>query len=268
MQTVALSSLRARVRKKIDSENSSVPTSAQVDTAINNAIRRLHARIAQLSEDEATASAILTTVADRSYVEVPSDFLVLRGIEWFPHGAVTGGGRITEAGEDRLTELGGTRDMEGTALVAAVSGDQRFETLHRWQFRERARWDSTRGWSSGRPVAYRAVGKDAAHVERIELLPIPQATHAIRIWYVPTAATLTLDTDTYDGRSGFDEYVVLEASIALAIDEESDVQAWMLERDRIWTQEIAPLFAVRDQATPDRVVDVESVFVGEEFGIP
>lgn len=267
MQTVTLSNLRARVRKKIDAESASTPTASQVDGEINNSIRRLHAKIATLSDDEATVGLFLATTPDQSWVELPNDFLVLRGIEWFPGATPEAPVRETEGGALRITEDGAVRDLE-TGLVT-LTGDLRFEKLERWQFQSRARWDSTSGWGrGGSPIAYRVVGKDSSHVRRIELLPKPLGTHAIRIWYVPTATELTSDTSTYDGLSGYDQWVVLDSAVSLGSDEEDDVSTWILERERIWAEQIAPLFAVADQATPDTVVDVEAGYIGEEFGAP
>lgn len=253
MQTVTLSGLRARVRKKLDAEQAETPTDAQVDSAINNAIRRLHSMLAQFSEDDFTESAILATIANQSYVDLPSDFLALRAIEWMPDATAVLPEIVTEGEDPILTEDGSPLETE--TGVATFTGSDSAEPLTRFNLRERPRY--TGPWTDGRPGVYRLVGRSASHIERIELAPVPTSVHTLRIWYIPVAATLSTDSDTYDGRSGFDQWVVLEAAIEFATDEESDVRAWASERDRIYAMQIQPLFAARDRAQPRRVVDVD-----------
>jgi hypothetical protein len=256
VQTVTLSNLRGRVRKKLDAENALSPTDAQVDGAINNAVRRLHAKLAQYSEDDFTEAAILATVANQSYVELPNDFLALRSIEWLPDATAVLADILMEDGSAMLTEDGGAIALEEGE--ATFTGPDSSYTLDRFNLRERPRFtQQVGGWAYGRPAMYRLVGRSAGHVERAELAPIPTGVYTLRVWYIPAAATLSDDADTYDGRSGFDQWVVLEAAIDLATDEESDVRAWASERERIWADQIEPLFRARDRAQPRRVVDVE-----------
>jgi hypothetical protein len=258
MQTTTLSDLRSRVRKKLDAENAATPTDAQINGAVNNAIRRLHAKCVQLSEDDFTTSVYIATVANQRYVYLPDDFLVLREIEWLPNATVVPGGILTESGSEILTEDGSPLEPESGGDATITGSDEPYQ-LDRFKLQDRAKFYGG-SWSRGRPIAYRLIGRSAQHAERVELIPTPTGVHTLQVWYAPTAATLSSDTDTYDGRSGFDEWVVIEAALAFAIDEESDVRAWASERERIWDTQIAPLFAVRDQAEPDQIVDATGYF--------
>jgi hypothetical protein len=257
MQTVTLAQMRARVRIWTGTEGHDTPTDAQIDAALNNSIRRLHAKLAKLAEDDFTESAIIPTVANQRTVELPDPFLVLRAVEWIPGATpvLSPPPLLTEDGVYILSE-DGVPLLTETGGEYVLSGPDEPEPLHRFMLQERHRYLGSNGWDCGRPIAYRLVGRSTSHVERMELVPTPTRVHALRVWYVPVAATLSADGDTYDGRSGFEEWVVLDASIGFLVADESDATAAVQERELVWGDQILPIFKARDQAEPDRVIDV------------
>jgi hypothetical protein len=137
----------------------------------------------------------------------------------------------------------------------------------RFQLQERARYSGSGSWGSSGPRFYRLVGP-RGNPKRIEFLPVPPSPKVVIIWYVPTPPVLTEATDTFDGRSGFEEWVMWDAAVTILISEESDVRDAKEERDRVWTEDILPLITARDEARVDRVIDVESDGCYEEFGEP
>lgn len=237
-------------------ETTATPTDAQVDEEINNSIRRLHAKVVPLAEDQFTETVVVPTVAAQRWVELPDGFLTLRAVEWLPSATPVLPAILTEGGEEILTEDGDPIYLE-TGEVE-VTGSEDAETIERFALQSRAKYVSSNGWACDRPVAYRLVGRSSSHVGRMELVPTPTARHAIRVWYVPVAATLTADSDTYDGFSGFDQWVVLDVAAWLLSTEESDASVCASEREIVWSEQIAPLFATQDQNRPDRVIDVEA----------
>lgn len=56
----------------------------------------------------------------------------------------------------------------------------------------------------------------------LQLVPISQAGQTVRMWYAPRPATLMADTDTFDGISGWEEYVIVRSAIKACIKEETD----------------------------------------------
>lgn len=169
---------------------------------------------------------------------------------------------------------------EGFAVI--IWSDDVFEptgdpvAMERFMLQNRRRWlNDGGGWQDGtrdgRTIAYRLVNKNRDAMsdvvdsgsttthsrQRIYWAPIPQAQHGVRVWYIREPQTLTEATDAYDGRSGFEEWVILDAAIQIMNGEESDTRAVSGERDRVWADQIVPLFAKRDQARPSRVIDVE-----------
>lgn len=262
MQTVTLAQLRSRARKRADMETTATPTAAQVDAEINNSIRRLHAKLAALCEDDFTTAAVVVTVAGQRWVDLPSAFLVLRAVEWLPDATITMPTILTEAGGEIDTEAGDPLYTETGEIE--VSGDESGCSVDRFQLTERIRYVGRDSWSIKEPIAYRLIGRTSAHVERMEFVPTPQGRHAVRVWYVPVATTLSSDSDTYDGRSGFEEWIVRDVAATLLADEESDASVCVNERENIWATQIAPIFKARDQARPAHVIDVEGG--GNRFG--
>lgn len=261
MQTVTLSQLRSRARRRADMESTATPTDAQVDEEINNSIRRLHAKVVPLAEDQFTETVIVATVAGVRWVALPGEFLTLRAVEWLPSATPVLPAILTEGGDEIVTEAGDPIYLESGE--ATVTGSEDAETIERFALQSRAKYTSSTGWACDRPVAYRLVGRSSSHVGRMELVPTPTARHAVRLWYVPVAATLANDADTYDGFSGFDQWVVADVAAWLLSTEESDASACVSERENVWETQVAPLFATQDQNRPDRVIDVEAMSLEE-----
>jgi hypothetical protein len=228
--------MRAAVTDRADVAGSTRVTSAKIDRAINSSIKRLHNKIMECSEEQSTVIGTVLTEATKPYATMPADFLILRAAEW------------------------------------VIGGSNTPQPIGRFQLQERTRYETTNGWHVGTPISYRLMRRDGtaaatAGRQSIWFAPTPTAVHTVTVYYVPQATTLTADGDFYDAWSGADEWVIWDAAISLMIQEESDVRDAVVERDRVWTEQLLPLFATQDQAHPDRVVDVDSAASGfEEFG--
>ena len=49
--------------------------------------------------------------------------------------------------------------------------------------------------------------------DKLWLTPTPAGNQNIQVWYVPKLTTLSADSDTVDGVSGWTEYIIVDACI-------------------------------------------------------
>lgn len=88
-----------------------------------------------------------------------------------------------------------------------------------------------------------------------DLLPVPTAAWTLKLWYVPKRTQLALDTDTFDGVNGWEEYVVVDAAIKATVAEEGDPSALMQAKAAL-LERIEKASSKRDAGSPARVSDV------------
>lgn len=107
---------------------------------------------------------------------------------------------------------------------------------------------------SGVPFTYRL------HGSNIELLPTPNSTYTITLWYVPNVQQSPTgsgnDADTIDTISRLDDFLVAYAAKPVAIRDSkwplvAELRATMAELD----EEIAVVARSRDKNSPSRIVD-------------
>ena len=213
-RTRTLAQLRTQVRQAADIENAAAWTDSELDQHINDSIADLHLVLVECYEDDYTEAQSISTVAGTSSY------------------ALTGAGAVG------VVKVRSVEVLAGTDYVPLV----------RWNFADRFLYESP---GSGRPVAYRLIGKEA-----ITLSPAPDAVYTVRVWLVPPPVALSLDADTYDGVSGYERYVVCDAAIKVGIKEESDVRALVGERERMLAK-IKKTASTKDAGRPDVVLDTE-----------
>lgn len=129
--------------------------------------------------------------------------------------------------------------------------DSDWRTLDPFNFRERnyeRNRSSFTGVDSDLPRYW--LRKDKLH-----LLPAPSSVLSAKLWYVPTRTQLTLDADTLDGVSGWEEYVVTDAAIRCLIKEESDPSALMARKAEL-VQRIERAAKSRDVSGVVTAVDI------------
>jgi len=89
---------------------------------------------------------------------------------------------------------------------------------------------------------------------QIWFTPLPASGQTIKLWFIPSMPTLSLDTDTFDGFSGWTEYVIIDAAIKCKIKEESDGSLLVLAKDKI-IKRIESASKNRNAASPPTVSD-------------
>jgi hypothetical protein len=92
--------------------------------------------------------------------------------------------------------------------------------------RDRNRYQVVGGTSLA-ALAYRIVGTN------LTLYPTPSSGQTYRHLYVPIPAKIAALSDTVDGISGWEEYVVVDAIIKCVMSEEGDAGMWMARREHL-----------------------------------
>lgn len=88
------------------------------------------------------------------------------------------------------------------------------------------------------------------------LISPDQLSGSYKLWYYPAPPRMLTDTDRFDGRAGWDEWIVKDVAIQLLMAEESIEQAASLKnvRDEIW-QRLQLHAEDREAAQPQRIMD-------------
>jgi hypothetical protein len=90
----------------------------------------------------------------------------------------------------------------------------------------------------------------------LQIVPITSAGQTIRIWYSPRPNQLLVNTDTIDGISGYEEYVIADACMKALIKQESfeQAQAFALQKAAL-LKRIEEAAENRDVGSPETVSD-------------
>lgn len=86
--------------------------------------------------------------------------------------------------------------------------------------------------------------------------PTPTAGNNAVIWYIPLAVVLTSDSDTMQGFNGWEEYVIIDAAIKMAIKQEDDITNLKQAKNDMIVR-IKTMADNRDSGFPQRVQDVD-----------
>jgi hypothetical protein len=113
---------------------------------------------------------------------------------------------------------------------------------------------ATRGRNSR--LRYRPIGNLSASTptQYLWLDPLPMSGQIVRVWYIPRFTPLSGDSDTLDGVSGWEEYIVIDAARKAAIKEESYELVQGLSADKAaMVERINAAAENRDAGSPMRV---------------
>lgn len=98
-------------------------------------------------------------------------------------------------------------------------------------------------------LEYRLVGSN------VRFNRVPDSGLQFRIFYHPKAATLALDTDTYDDINGYLEYVIVDVAIKMLNKEESDTSVLLAQKAALKAR-IEAMAQNRDANEPESISDV------------
>jgi hypothetical protein len=97
--------------------------------------------------------------------------------------------------------------------------------------------------------------------DSLVFIPTPNGNQKIKVWYIPRTQELVMDTDTFDGINGYEEYVVIDAAIKMKEKEESDTSGLLFAKQKM-EERIKALSSGRDSTEPARVVDTDRSYTG------
>ena len=125
--------------------------------------------------------------------------------------------------------------------------------ISKFNFNERNRFDDFGAWTllGIANVRYRVMGSN------VKFTPIPDASLEYRIWYVPTIAKLSSDSDTLDDINQYSDFVIINAAMKMLNKEESDVSALASERNRI-IKRIQENAKDRDPSEAESITDIHT----------
>jgi hypothetical protein len=128
----------------------------------------------------------------------------------------------------------------------SVTPERNMGTLDRWERLETFQVSNSLNFNYPR---YRIVANT------IQFSPTPAAGLTIRLFYIPVSPVLVIDSDTFNGINGFEDWAVLDAAIKMGDKEEMDVSALRARKDRL-ERRIMDMGANRDANESARVTDV------------
>lgn len=233
--TMTLAQFRTAVRQRADIENAtgvytdSFITDDELNSYINQSIYELYDILIQaFGNDYFVADPYsVTTDGSNDTFVLPSDFYKLIGVAC----QIQGNQNFLPLKQGSVSDL----------LALSGIADQSLAGLNTMIYRLRA--------------------------NKIWLAPRPNNGQVIRLLYVPRFEELTSDSATFDGISGWTEYVIVDAAIKCMQKEESDVQVLMAQKAALLVR-IQSSVTNRDAANPSQVTDTQSnsSIFGGNFG--
>ena len=228
--TRTLLQLRDEVRQRADMVNSAFVTNAEVNRCINESWAHMYDQLLATGEDYYL-----------KYVDIPA----------------TAGGYFDFASYTSSTG-GAATDVYQVRGVDARYSDQVVLNVPRFNWEERNVYSAAAPLIPYYPiVAYRVIQNPTTGNDSIHLIPDNQSTGAqnLRVWYYPNPKVLASDSDTLDGRSGWEEWVIIDAAIKLLTKEESDTSSLERQAARVWAR-ILNAAQNRDAGQAKRITDV------------
>jgi hypothetical protein len=218
--SITLAQLKQQSRERADMLDSQFVTDSELVSYINSSIAELHDILIQsYGEDYRIKDVEFQTVSQQADYDLS-----------------------TVVTDDDFYKLRG--------LDAQLNGDD-FFTLQPFNFNERNRFQHFGAWDllGITNVRYRVLGNN------IRFAPIPDNNVTVKLWYIPVAQKLALDTDTLDDINQYAEYVVVDAAIKMLNKEESDTAVLREQKDAL-KRRIEEASNNRDVGAGDAVSDI------------
>ncbi len=217
---MTLGEIRTACQQRADMVNSTFVSSAEWTSYINGSLFELYDLLVQKYGDDYFVKASptnITTDGTNDKYALASDFLKLLGLDLL----ISGSGATAQYVSLRPFMFSERNDFIGRGIIQGSRTNLRY------------RLNGSNVWFA----------------------PFPPAGLTIRPQYVPRLTPLSADADTTDGFSGWLEYVIVDASIKALMKEESDVSAFLLEKQGLIAR-IEAAAENRDAGSPATVADV------------
>lgn len=197
-RTRTLAELRAEVRQRADCEGDPHITDSELTRYINQSITALHALLVDLDEGEFLSWSDITTTPGSETVKIDT---LPSGVYKLAHVHATVQGQVVE--------------------------------LERWTFERYTLYQNAAAWGvPGQPISYRLF-RDKQGVPGLIFAPVPPSAYTIRVFYVTPFLDLSLDLDTFDGRDGWEEWVVIDSAIKCRVKSDEGIRDLQTEREKV-----------------------------------
>lgn len=209
---------RTVIRQRCDMVNDTFISDAEFNSYINYSYYELYDLILQKFADDYYEAKpyTYTTASGQQLYPLPLDFYKLMGVE----------------------------------VALNPSDPNSWVSLRKFQFIQRNLWNYPNVYTfyGVTNLRYRLNGNN------LYIVPIPSAGQTLRIWYAPRLSQLINDTDTLDGVSGWEEYVIADVCIKALTKEESDASVFMAQKAEL-KQRIEEAAENRDVGEPEVIGD-------------
>lgn len=216
-RTITLSAMRSAIRTEAD-VRSTRWTDAKLNGMINRSIAELYDLIVTANHDHYLSSDTISVVSGTESYTLSteiSDFYKAHGVD------------VLESGGDS------TKMSDWVRLEPFI-----------WE--DRGYYEDNTDREAAR---YRFMG------DKLYLVPCPNWSGTVKVWYVAAPAELSADGDTFDGISGWEQYVIVDVCIKIAAADETDAKIFMAEKQKL-IERIHGMAQERDRSNPDRVRNV------------
>jgi hypothetical protein len=222
---MTLAELRTAAQQRADQENSDFVSESEWNSYINQSYYELYDLLVQKYGDDYFVSTDSSIVTDGS-----NDRFSIASIS------------------PAVYKLLGV-DLQLSGTAGAANGS--YIQLRPFNFSER----SVMGPGSGQLALARSNLRYRLNGSTLWLTPLPASGQTIRLWYVPQLTSLTSDSSSADGVSGWLEYVICDAAIKAMQKEESDVSVLFAQKQALVAR-IESAAENRDAGSPSTVADV------------
>lgn len=224
---VTLAQLRSEILARVDDASSGYFSASDVNTQINRSGRQLVSKLASQAgvRHKVCRGTVTTAVGTARYAWPTTD-------TW-----------TSETGLSLIQLLGVTIEF----------GPQQRQRIGRMAWNNRERYtNSSASWTYGADIAYEY------NPDAILFFPPPNRVVTVEVLYVPAWKDLSSDSDTYNGISGFDTWLVCNVCAQLAAKESDSEQIgfYVSERDAVWSDMLA-LAQTTDEGDAGVMVDME-----------
>jgi hypothetical protein len=195
MSSVTLLQIKDRARQKADMENSNFIEDPELLNYINEAYYTWYDMIVEVFEDYYLNDdpTEFTLASGESTIDLPADFYKLAGID----------------------------------KAISTSGDK-FYALKKTLWRQRNQVQNRFSYYGLQPQITYRIFKD-----KIKMTPPDAAGGTYRLYYIPLATALVLDTDVIETYNGFENLLIIDVAIKMLNKEESDPSMLLMERQRL-----------------------------------
>lgn len=94
--------------------------------------------------------------------------------------------------------------------------------------------------------------------DKMRLSPLPTGSDTLRLWYIPAPTQITLSTQTINGRSGWEEFIINDCAAKVKIKQELDPSMYYAEK-KAQLERVLKMAQNYDAGIAKRVTDIYTI---------